>query len=238
MKRIEHSDDQPVECGNGRLLIGRMRAKIEDKIREDDLYFVTLGNGKNIAWGDARKACKLAKYLDQDDTVITVRFPALSLVGNAASNKRALQDSIAKTAEEYLAGKRHQEGPQDPKWIKDESLDEVLKEYFAQDDLYKHIPKGLSPDVSEAEKSFLPRMASRPPGLEKYPKFRSLVQNGQAPSPEGADVGGNRKPEDQRHAQGEASQNNEHLEEEQRAQSEDQDLSPAEVREMLERSHD
>lgn len=90
-----------------------------------------------IAWGTAEKACELARYLDQEDTVIPLRFPTLSL-------GKKLQDAIAQTAEDYLSQHADPEARRGPKRVKHEHMDEVLpgnpypERAFVRDGLYKH----------------------------------------------------------------------------------------------------
>lgn len=104
-KGITFSPDVPSLCDDGWLLIGSMSAKPMkgSDVKSDALYYTrSLGNSKNIAWGEKKEACELSAYLGEDGTAINLNLKSWTPSQEERRNKHELPRAIARRADEYF----------------------------------------------------------------------------------------------------------------------------------------
>ncbi|KAK0647434.1 hypothetical protein DIS24_g7734 [Lasiodiplodia hormozganensis] len=181
-KGITFSPDVPSLCDDGRLLIGSMNTKPmkgSDVKSDDSLYYTSLGNSKNITWGDSKESCELAEHVGKDGTAIYLNFESWSPTPEQRCNNHKLSKAIAEKADDYF---KQMTSPSYIDYRMPETMEDCIRTVYSTLDLKRHIPSYVQ-GVSPRDMVTLAMVARAHPGVDVRitEAYKELQRLGRAP---------------------------------------------------------
>ncbi|KAB2577279.1 Matrix-binding protein [Lasiodiplodia theobromae] len=180
-KGITFSPDVPSLCDDGWLVIGSMSAKPMkgSDVKSDFIYHISLGNSKNIAWGEEKEACELADHIGNDGTAINLNFESWSPTPEQRRNKHELSKAIAEKADQYF---QQMTSRSEIDYSAPKTVEEAVRILTSELGLEIHKLDYIH-GVSPANKLVLAAIAQEHPGIDVRTThfFKRLQEEGHAP---------------------------------------------------------
>lgn len=148
-------------------------------VKSGPLYYTSLGNSKNIAWGEKKEACELADHIGNDATTLTLKFGSWVPSQEDRHNKHELPRAIATKADEYF---RQMTSRSEIDYSAPKTVEDAIRILTSELGLEIHKLDYIH-GVSPANKLVLAAIAQEHPGIDARTThfFKRLQEEGHAP---------------------------------------------------------